>query len=130
HLAQDPARKPSFAVVMPVSGLDGHLVGDTAAVIGIAPLANTALARAGLLADRDILLRMYAGRGPAPGNLTWSDHDPARSGKLAAPLRWLSGSYSGRSLHTFTVAGQEWTVEALAAGRPWLADHLARSEER
>jgi diguanylate cyclase (GGDEF)-like protein/PAS domain S-box-containing protein len=125
RLAQDPTRKSSFAVVMPVSGTDGHLVGDTAAVIGIEPLASSALQRAGLLADHNILLRMYAGPSAVPGNLTWFDHDPAQSGNLALPLRWLSGRYSGRSLHTFTVAGQEWTVEALAARRPWLADHLA-----
>ena len=125
HLAQDPARKPSFAVLMAVADADGRPLGDTAAVIGVEPLATTTLMRAGLLADRNILLRLYAGSQALPSRLAWFDHDPASAGTLAAPPRWLAGGYSGRALHTFTVAGQDWTVEALAARRPWLSEHLA-----
>ena len=124
RLAQDPARKPSFVVLMPVSGLDGRPLGDTAAVIGLEPLASITLKRAGLLADRNILLRLYAGAQAQPARLAWFDHDPARAGAIAAPPRWLAGGYNGIARHSFTVAGQEWTVEALAARRPWLADHL------
>jgi diguanylate cyclase (GGDEF)-like protein/PAS domain S-box-containing protein len=43
------------------------------------------------------------------------------------PARWLSADETGRALHRFESAGQTWTVEAVAAPRPWLADHLASS---
>ncbi|HEX8786728.1 MAG TPA: EAL domain-containing protein, partial [Telluria sp.] len=35
--------------------------------------------------------------------------------------------YTGRDLHRFESAGQIWTVDAVAAPRSWLADHLASS---
>ncbi|WP_296952516.1 EAL domain-containing protein [uncultured Massilia sp.] len=126
QLAQDRHPQPSFSVVMAAPATPGGLAREIAAVIGIAPLARTTLARAGLLADQGILLRFYAGATPRPSSLAWFDHDPARAGAIAAPPpRWLAGGYTGRALQTFQVGGQDWTVEALAAPRPWLADHLA-----
>jgi len=127
RLAQDPTKgKPSFDVVMPVYGADGRLVGDTAAVICVQTLAKTALARTGLLADRSILLHVYAGDRAVPGRLVYSNPD---AGRVPGPPRvqppaWLTGDYSGRALHGFTIGGQPWVVEAIAAPRPWLADHL------
>jgi len=122
RLAQDPGRKPSFQVVMPVFA-GGRLVGDTAAVVCLQTLARTALARTGLLQDRSILLRFYVGDQASPAGLVYADHDAGRTPAPAAPS-WLTGGYSGRVLDGFTVGGQSWTVEAIEAPHSWLADHL------
>jgi diguanylate cyclase (GGDEF)-like protein/PAS domain S-box-containing protein len=127
RLAQDPTGRPSFEVVLPVYDADERLIGDTAAVVCVQTLARTALARTGLLEERSILLHLYAGDRALPGKLVYTNHDADHTGApLPAPrLAWLAGDYSGRALDGFTTAGQPWTVEALAAPRPWLADHLA-----
>jgi diguanylate cyclase (GGDEF)-like protein/PAS domain S-box-containing protein len=126
HLAQDPSGKPSFAVVMPVHDALGRLAGDTAAVICPQTLAQTALARTGLEQDRNILLRFYLGAAPLAANMVFANHDAGRQALPAAPaLAWLAGGYTGRAVTGFTVGGQPWTVEAIDAPRPWLADHLA-----
>jgi diguanylate cyclase (GGDEF)-like protein/PAS domain S-box-containing protein len=125
HLAQDPANLPSFEVVMPVHAEDGRLVGDTAAVICLRSLARTALARTSLQDDRSILLRFYVGTRPVAANLVYANHDAGHAAVPAAPApRWLAAGYTGRVLDGFTVGGQPWTVEAIAAPSPWLADHL------
>jgi diguanylate cyclase (GGDEF)-like protein/PAS domain S-box-containing protein len=124
-LAQQPEGRPSFEVVMPVYGADGQLIGDTAVVVCVQALANTALARTGLLTDRSIVLRVYAGDRAAPARLVYTNHDAGRTaGTAPPPLPWLAGDYSGRALQSFTIGGQPWVVEAIAAPRPWLADHL------
>jgi diguanylate cyclase (GGDEF)-like protein/PAS domain S-box-containing protein len=125
RLAQDPSGRPGFDVVLPVYDAAGRLVGDTAVVVCVQTLAKTALARAGLLADRSILLHVYAGDRALPARLVYTNHDDDH-GMVPAPpaLSWLAGAYSGRALHGFTVGGQPWIVEAVAAPRPWLADHL------
>jgi diguanylate cyclase (GGDEF)-like protein/PAS domain S-box-containing protein len=115
HLAQDPAGKPSFEVVMPVYAADGALVGDTAAVIDLQTLVHTALSSAALIEDRGILLRVYLGEQARPANLVFANDE-------ATPAH-----ASGRALNRFESAGQTWTVEAIAAPRPYLADHLASS---
>ncbi len=126
QLVQDRKPQPSFSVVMAAPDAPGRPAREVSAVIGIAPLARTTLGRAGLMADDGILLRFYAGAVPVPAGLAWFDHDPARAGAVAAPPpRLLAGGYTGRALQTFNVGGQDWTVEALAAPRPWLGDHLA-----
>jgi len=126
RLAQDPAGRPSFEVVMPVYDANERLIGDTAAVVCVQALARAALARTGLLEDRSIVLHVYAGDRALPGKLVYTNHDGEHTeGALPAPpLPWLAGEYSGRALDGFSIGGQPWTVEALAAPRPWLADHL------
>ncbi|MGJ7915398.1 EAL domain-containing protein [Massilia sp. LXY-6] len=125
RLAQDPLGTPSFEVVMPVYGPAGRLLGDTAAVVEIQTLARATLARAGLLEDRSILLKLYIGEQPATGAMVYANHD---AGEAAAPelppLRWLARP-GAHALDRFVAAGRTWTVEAAAAPRPWLADHLA-----
>jgi len=131
RLAQDPSGRPSFDVVMPVRDAAGRLVGDTAAVVCVQTLARTALARAGLLGERSILLHVYAGGRAAPDKLVYTNHDQdhvhARDAvPLPAPAwSWLAGDYRGRALHGFSIGGQPWMVEAIAAPRPWLTDHLS-----
>jgi diguanylate cyclase (GGDEF)-like protein/PAS domain S-box-containing protein len=123
RLAQDPARKPSVSIVKPVFGSDGRLAGDTAVVIRLDALARGSLARTGLLADDGILLRMYAGARTEPAGLVYASHAAAAAASPAP--HWLAGDYTGRALHTFSIGGQAWAVEALAAPRPWMATHLA-----
>jgi len=120
-LAQAP-EAPSFEVLMPVYGQGGHLLGDTAAVISVPALVKAALARAGLLDDQRILLRLYAAARPEPARLVYASRDAAPP---AAPPALLAAGYTGRTQTTFTVGGRAWTVEAFAAPAPWLADHLA-----
>jgi diguanylate cyclase (GGDEF)-like protein/PAS domain S-box-containing protein len=126
RLAQDPAGRPSFDVVLPVYDAERRLIGDTAAVVCVQTLVDTALARTGLLGEHSILLHVYAGARAVPARLVYTNHDAAQAaGPPPAPrLAWLAAGYTGRALHGFTIGGQPWTVEALAAPRPWLADHL------
>jgi diguanylate cyclase (GGDEF)-like protein/PAS domain S-box-containing protein len=128
RLAQDPSNKPSFEVVMPVYGPQGRLLGDTAAVICLQTLARSTLARAGLLDDRSILLKFYIGEQAAPGAMVYANHDALEAARAAAPAqplpRWLARP-GAHALDRFVTAGQTWTVEAAAAPRPYLADHLA-----
>jgi diguanylate cyclase (GGDEF)-like protein/PAS domain S-box-containing protein len=125
RLAQDPAGRPSFDVVLPVYDAERRLIGDTAAVVCVQTLVDTALARTGLLGEHSILLHVYAGARAVPARLVYTNHDAAQAAGPPAPrLAWLAAGYTGRALHGFTIGGQPWTVEALAAPRPWLADHL------
>jgi diguanylate cyclase (GGDEF)-like protein/PAS domain S-box-containing protein len=110
-LAQD-AGAPGFEVVMPVADGTGMQIGDTAAVIDLRLLARTALARAGLQNDRTILLNFYLGSQALAPRMVYANH-----GVAAADGR--------RTLNSFAVGGQTWTVEAIAAPRAWLAEHLA-----
>jgi diguanylate cyclase (GGDEF)-like protein/PAS domain S-box-containing protein len=125
NLAEDLGGKPSFGVMMPVYGPGGRLLGDTAAVVDVQTLARSTLARAGLLEDRSMLLKLYLGAQPVPGALVYDNHD---GNDAAAPapalLRWLARA-GAHSLDRFVAAGQTWTVEAAAAPKPYLADHLA-----
>jgi diguanylate cyclase (GGDEF)-like protein/PAS domain S-box-containing protein len=125
QLAQDPAGGPSFEVVMPVYGPRGRLLGDTAAVVCVQTLARSTLARAGLLEDRSILLKLYIGAQAAPEAMVYANHEAheAASAELP-PMRWLARP-GARSLDRFVAGGQTWTVEAIATPKPWLADHLA-----
>ncbi|WP_198118683.1 bifunctional diguanylate cyclase/phosphodiesterase [Massilia rhizosphaerae] len=120
RIAQEPGA-PSFEVLMPVYSQGGHLLGDTAAVIAVPTLVKAALARAGLLDDHSIQLRFYGGSRTDPAHLVYASHDTAPS---APPFALMAAGYTGRAVSTFTVGGQSWTVEAIAAPRPWLADHL------
>ncbi|ALK96640.1 diguanylate cyclase [Massilia sp. WF1] len=125
RLAQAPDGQPSFEVVMPVYGPAGRLLGDTAAVIEIQTLARSTLARAGLLEDRSILLKLYLGPQSAAGAMVYANHEPGEAGAPELPpLSWLARP-AARMLDRFVAAGQTWTVEAAAAPRPYLADHLA-----
>jgi diguanylate cyclase (GGDEF)-like protein/PAS domain S-box-containing protein len=125
RLAQDPSGKPSFEVVMPVFGPAGRLLGDTAAVIEVQTLARSTLARAGLLEDHSILVKLYIGAQATSDALVYANHE---AGGDAAPERpplpWL-GRAEGHALDRFVAGGQTWTVEAAMAPRPYLADHLA-----
>jgi diguanylate cyclase (GGDEF)-like protein/PAS domain S-box-containing protein len=125
QLAQDPSKQPSFAVVMPVYGPDRRLLGDTAAVVGIPTLARATLARSGLLEDRSILLTLFIGARPAPAARVYANHEPGDAALPGVPpLPWLTRS-GARMLDHFVAGGQTWTVEASAAPKPYLADHLA-----
>jgi diguanylate cyclase (GGDEF)-like protein/PAS domain S-box-containing protein len=125
RLAQDPSGKPSFEVVMPVYGPAGRLLGDTAAVIEVQSLARSTLARAGLLEDHSILVKLYIGAQAAPGAMVYANHDALDAAAAARPpLPWLAHP-EGHSLDRFVAGGQTWTVEAAMAPRPYLADHLA-----
>jgi len=125
RLAQDPTGKPSFQVVMPVYGPEGRLLGDTAAIVEVPSLARSTLARAGLLEDRSILLKLYIGAQTVPGAVVYANHDATEAAAPApAPLRWLARP-GARALERFVVAGQTWTVEAVPTPKPYLADHLA-----
>ena len=119
-LAQAPGA-PSFEVLMPVYARGGRLLGDTAAVISVPTLAKATLARAGLLDDHSIQLKFYGSGRAEPAHLVYASRDVTSS---ESPVPLLSGNYTGRALNTFTVGGQSWTVEAIAAPSPWLADHL------
>jgi len=121
QIAQAPGA-PSFEVMMPVYARGGRLLGDTAAVISIPTLVKAALARAGLLDDHGIHLRFYGGASADPAHLVYATSDAAAS---EPPFALLSAGFTGRAVNTFTVGGQSWTVEAIAAPSPWLADHLA-----
>jgi diguanylate cyclase (GGDEF)-like protein/PAS domain S-box-containing protein len=111
RLAQDAAGRPSFEVVMPVYGPSGRLLGDTAAVIDVHSLARSTLARAGLLEDRSVFLKLYLGAQAARDTLAYANHDEQEA--------------TARAIERFVAGGQTWTVEAVAAPRPYLADHLA-----
>jgi diguanylate cyclase (GGDEF)-like protein/PAS domain S-box-containing protein len=125
RLAQDPNGKPSFEVVMPVYGPRGRLLGDTAAVIEVQTLARSTLARAGLLEDRSVLLKLYLGAQAAPGTLVYANHeDHEHVSAELPPLRWLARP-GAHAIDRFVAGGQTWTVEAFATPRPWLTDHLA-----
>ena len=127
RLAQDPRGRPSFQVVLPVYDPNGRLIGDTAAVVRVEMLVRTALARIGLVNDRSILLHVFAGDRAVADKLVYSNHDgkaPQAALSPGATLYWIAGDYSGRALHGFSIGGQPWVVEAVAAPRPWLADHL------
>jgi diguanylate cyclase (GGDEF)-like protein/PAS domain S-box-containing protein len=120
QIAQAPGA-PSFEVLMPVYAQGGRLLGDTAAVISLPTLARATLARAGLLDDRSIQLKFYGGGRAEPAHLVYASRDTVQA---APPIPLLSAGYTGRALNTFTVGGQSWTVEAIAAPSPWLAEHL------
>jgi diguanylate cyclase (GGDEF)-like protein/PAS domain S-box-containing protein len=124
RLAQDPSGNPSFEVVMPVYGPAGRLLGDTAAVICVQSLARSTLARAGLLEDGSVLLKFYIGAQALPRAMVYSNHDAADASSAQAGPRWLERP-AGHALDRFVAAGQTWTVEAVPAPRPYLADHLA-----
>ena len=125
RLAQDPTGKPSFDVVLPVYDAGDRQIGDTAVVVCVRTLVDTALVRTGLLGERSILLRVYAGDRAVPAKLVYTNVGGNDAGPPPAPrVSWLAAGYTGRALHGFTIGGQPWTVEALAAPRPWLADHL------
>ncbi|MGO4478111.1 EAL domain-containing protein [Massilia sp. 2TAF26] len=127
NLAQDPGGRPSFEVVMPVYGPAGRLLGDTAAVLDVQTLARSTLARAGLLEDRSMLLKLYIGARSLPAAMVYANHDEREAAAPELPpMRWLARA-GARSLDHFVAAGQTWTVEAAAAPKPYLADHLASS---
>jgi diguanylate cyclase (GGDEF)-like protein/PAS domain S-box-containing protein len=96
---------------MPVYGPSGRLLGDTAAVIDVHSLARSTLARAGLLGDRSVFLKLYLGAQAARDTLAYANHDEQEA--------------TARAIERFVAGGQTWTVEAVAAPRPYLADHLA-----
>jgi len=125
RLAQDPTGKPSFEVVMPVFDARGRLLGDTAAVVEVQTLARSTLARAGLLEDRSVLLKLYIGAQAAPDAMVYANHEEREhvSAELP-PMRWLARP-GAHAIDRFVAGGQTWTVEATAAPRPYLADHLA-----
>ncbi len=125
RLAQDPSGKPSFEVLMPVYGPRGRLLGDTAAVIEVPTLARSTLARAGLLEDRSVLLKLYIGAQAAANALVYADHEEhEHASPELPPLRWLAHS-GAHAIDRFVAGGQTWTVEAAPAPKPYLADHLA-----
>jgi diguanylate cyclase (GGDEF)-like protein/PAS domain S-box-containing protein len=108
-------------VLMPVYAQGGRLLGDTAAVISVPTLVKTTLARAGLLDEHSIGLRFYGGGRADPASLVYASQHATPA---VPPTALLAAAYTGRILETFTVGGQSWTVEAIAAPSPWLADHL------
>lgn len=118
------AGKPGIVIMMPTADAGGHPLGYSAVVLDLQALAQTSLARAGLVEDRGVLLRVYQGQQTQAANLVYANYD---GGPVAQPARWLSAGYTGRDLHRFESAGQIWTVDAVAAPRSWLADHLASS---
>jgi diguanylate cyclase (GGDEF)-like protein/PAS domain S-box-containing protein len=125
RLAQDPAGKSSFEVVMPVYGPRGRLLGDTAALVEVQTLARSTLARAGLLEDRSIFLTLYLGAQTAADAMVYANHEAHEAAAPELPpLRWLAHP-GAHAIERFVAGGQTWTVEAFAAPRPWLADHLA-----
>jgi diguanylate cyclase (GGDEF)-like protein/PAS domain S-box-containing protein len=124
HLTIAAHGKPGVVIMMPASDAGGRALGYTAAVIDLQALAQASLARAGLVEDRGVLLRVYLGEQVRDASLVYANYD---GGPVAQPARWLSANYSGRALNRFESAGQTWTVEAIAAPRPYLADHLASS---
>jgi diguanylate cyclase (GGDEF)-like protein/PAS domain S-box-containing protein len=125
RLAQATSGTPSFEVVMPVYGPRGRLLGDTAAIVEVPTLARSTLARAGLLEDRSILVKLFLGAQTAADALVYANHDDREAGTPERPpLRWLAhpGAYA---VERFVAGGQTWTVQAVAAPRPYLSEHLA-----
>jgi diguanylate cyclase (GGDEF)-like protein/PAS domain S-box-containing protein len=123
ELAQDSTPQASFEVLMPVFGPDGEMIGDTAAVIRGHELVQTILSGAGLMEDKAVSLAVYAGDLSDPARLIF-----ASAGAGAVPRDWLAAwiapDHSGQLERTFNVAGRTWLVQASAAPRPFLPDHL------
>jgi diguanylate cyclase (GGDEF)-like protein/PAS domain S-box-containing protein len=123
-LAQDDVPQASFEFMMPVYGRGGDMIGDTAAVIAGRELVRAILAGAGLLEDKGIKLAVYAGGEADPLRLMYAS-SPAGA---QAPRHWLAHLIApgdaGHYERSFTVAGRTWLVQAAAAPRPFLPDHL------
>src|SRR5207244_3438504 len=66
RLAQNLSGRPGLALVMPVRGAGGEVIGDTATVIDLQTLARTALARAAIGEERGIQVRLYQGKAAQP----------------------------------------------------------------
>jgi diguanylate cyclase (GGDEF)-like protein/PAS domain S-box-containing protein len=125
RLAQAPAGTPSFEVVMPVYGPRGRLLGDTAVIVEVPTLARATLARAGLMEDRSILLQLFLGEQTSADALFYTNHDEQEAAAPARPpLRWLAHP-GAHAIERFVAGGQTWTVQAVAAPRPYLSEHLA-----
>jgi diguanylate cyclase (GGDEF)-like protein/PAS domain S-box-containing protein len=123
-LAQDKVRQASFEFVMPVYGRNGEMIGDTAAVIRGRELVHTILAGASLLEDKGISLAVYAGGEADPLRLMYASSPGAADARHGWLARWMSPGDTGRYERSFTVAGRAWLVQASAAPRPFLPDHL------
>jgi PAS domain S-box-containing protein len=123
-LVQDRAAQASFEFVMPVYKADRQLAGDTAAIIRGRDLVRTILAGAGLLDDQAIALSVYAGGLADPARLMYSSTASGKPLPRDALAAWLAPDYTGRVAGSFTVAGRTWLVQASAAPRPFLPDHL------
>jgi diguanylate cyclase (GGDEF)-like protein/PAS domain S-box-containing protein len=123
ELAQDSTPQASFEFIMPVYRPDGSLVGDTAAIIRGHELVRTILAGAGLLGDKSLELAVYAGDKATPGQLMFSTGAPAGESRFDRIAAWIAPGHTSLA-RSVTVAGRSWLVEAHAAPRPFLPDHL------
>jgi diguanylate cyclase (GGDEF)-like protein/PAS domain S-box-containing protein len=82
-----------------------------------------------LLEEHSILLKLFIGAQPAPAGMVYANDESADAAAPGVsprrrPLGWLARP-GARTLDHFVAGGQTWTVEASAAPRPYLADHLA-----
>ena len=87
-------------------------------------LARAALGDAGLLANNDVFVSMYAGREARLEALLLS----TGRAPMQAPSRfetWLAPDHPGRYSTVVQAAGLPWRVEVAAAPRPFLPDHMA-----
>jgi diguanylate cyclase (GGDEF)-like protein/PAS domain S-box-containing protein len=124
-LVQDASPQPSFQVILPVYDARGALTGDTAVVVRAEELVSMALAGAGLLDDSGIVMSVYAGARPTPGDLVFTtsrDGAPPQPGLLAS---WIAPEHAASVARTLDMAGRPWLVEVSARPRPFAADHLA-----
>jgi diguanylate cyclase (GGDEF)-like protein/PAS domain S-box-containing protein len=122
-LAQDSSPQASFELIMPAYRPDGSLAGDTAAIIRGRELVRTILADTGLLGDTTVQLAVYAGGRQAPAQLMFSSGAPAAESAFDRIAAWIAPGHTSLA-RSFTVAGRSWLVEAHAAPRPFLPDHL------
>ncbi|MDP3672777.1 MAG: EAL domain-containing protein [Telluria sp.] len=136
-LAQDTIPLSGFEVIMPVyrqhapratpAERRAALLGDTAAIIRARALVHHILLRADLLAERAVILSVYAGAPADPARLVYRSEAPplpqdgAKAGALA---RWAGFGSPTRQASILKVAGKPWHVQVQGAPRPFLADHL------
>ncbi|MTW09123.1 EAL domain-containing protein [Pseudoduganella eburnea] len=134
QLAQDPAQRNSFIMIMPVyrPGMptgtrnERHAawMGDTAAVIRTPYLVHTILQRDGLLDDPDLGLSVYAGDPSDNGSLAYRLGPPPSKRKEHWLHRWFDFDYRSTEMRSFEVLGRSWIIRSDDLPRPFLADHL------
>jgi diguanylate cyclase (GGDEF)-like protein/PAS domain S-box-containing protein len=125
RLVQDPAPQASFQVILPVHDAAGALAGDTAIVVRAQELVSMALAGAGLLDDRQILMSVYAGSRAEPADLVFTTSASGARPPHDLLGSWIAPEHEAWVARTLDVAGRPWLVEVSTKPRPFAADHLA-----
>ncbi|MFA9218408.1 MAG: EAL domain-containing protein [Sphingomonadaceae bacterium] len=135
RLAQERGQQKGFVLLMPVyrpgaptSTPDQRRaawIGNTGAVIRSTDLIEKTLHGAGLLDDKQLVVRVYTGDDVRPDNLIFSVGQPPPQSATATPLpRWFAFNYQQPYTHTFTAAGKPWHVQVTPLPQAFLTRHL------